>query len=227
MKKKEKIDLHKKNAALYSPETEQAEYFRTLKTNVEMLNIGREIKSLVVTSPTKNSGKTLISSNLAATYAQYKMKTLLIDLDLRKPSIRYSFPETKESLGLSGLLDSSRELTLEQMVVKIEDTSLYVLPVGSKITLPHVVINSITLKKIIEEAKAKFDIVIIDTPPLLSVTDALVISNLVDGSIMVVKNGYTKKQEMIKCHAMLSSNNNYLGVVYNMPDQTQNRYYYY
>ncbi|WP_165005479.1 CpsD/CapB family tyrosine-protein kinase [Enterococcus sp. ZJ1668] len=227
MKRTSKEDLVNKNVALQAPGSEQAEYFRTLKTNIDMLHIGRKVKSLVITSPTPDSGKTLIASNLAATYAQYDQKTLLIDLDLRMPSIGYAFPETKRSLGLSGLLDGERTVDLEDMLIQIGNSSLYVLPVGRKFSLPHVTINSRALEAIILAAKEEFDMVIIDTPPILAVSDALIVSRLVDGCLMAVKHNYTKHQELTKGNELLMVlEEKYLGVVYNNPEMLESRYSY-
>ncbi|MBO0481022.1 CpsD/CapB family tyrosine-protein kinase [Candidatus Enterococcus courvalinii] len=217
MKKNMKKNLSQKNVALRDPSSVQAEYFRTVKNNLDLLHIGRPIRSLVITSPTQNNGKTLISSNLAATYAQYNKKTLLIDLDLRKPSMGDAFPESKQSLGLSGLLDANCEDTLKKMVVSINN-DFSVLPVGRHFSLPHVTINSEELRQVIRQAKEQFEMVIIDAPPILSVTDALILGEQADGCLMVVKNNYTKKQELQKGNELLSVlKDKYLGIIYNAP----------
>lgn len=213
---------------LNDPTSEQAEYFRTLKTNIDMLKVGSMFNSLLVTSPTQDSGKTLIASNLAATYAQYGIKTLLIDLDLRKPSIGYIFPETQNKRGLSHLLDGQRKSNLLDEIVITADPNLFILPAGTRFTIPHIVLNSTAFKDLMEEIKKEFDMIVVDTPPLLAVSDALITAEMVDACTMVVKNNYTKKREMIQGDAQLAKfKDKYIGIIYNDQQQTTTAYSYY
>ncbi|MHC5251606.1 CpsD/CapB family tyrosine-protein kinase [Listeria kieliensis] len=223
-----KKDLRNRLVAIYEPSSGQAEYFRTLKTNIDMVSLDINLQSLLITSPTQDSGKTMIASNLAATYAQYDKKILLMDLDLRKPSMGYTFPQTRTSIGLSGLLDVSADFKLEDAIVQINDTNLYALPVGVKIASPHTILNSKRLEDIIAELKEQFDMIIIDTPPILAVTDALVLSKFVDRCVMVVKNNYSRKDEVKKSINLLSElDSKYLGVVFNNAEMKEKEYYYY
>lgn len=227
MKKTDKRDLKNRLVSLYAPTSEQAEYFRTIKTNIEMLNIDMQFQTILVTSPTQDSGKTMIASNLAATYAQCGKKTLLIDLDLRKPSLRFVFPKANLSMGLTGLLGSSQSIPLEDAIVEIVQGEFDILPVGTRPSSPYAILNSKKMGQLLSILKGHYDVIIIDTPPVLPVTDALLISKWVDGCVFVAKNGYSKKQEVRKAIKMFKdANAPIIGTIFNNTQMKKLDYYY-
>ncbi|EIA20222.1 CpsD/CapB family tyrosine-protein kinase [Listeria fleischmannii] len=227
MKKTDKKDLKNRLVALHEPSSPQAEYFRTIKTNIEMMNIDSKVKSLLITSPTQDSGKTMISVNLASTYANDGVKTLLIDLDLRRPSLGFAIPIVKASPGLTGILDSSQNLTPEDVIVPVTDTNLYVLPVGARPLSPYSILNSAKLGQLIEQLKEIFDMIIIDTPPVMMVKDALLVSKWAEASVLIARGGYSNKIDIKKSlKNMQDANANILGVIFNNPQMKQDHYYY-
>ncbi|EMG28809.1 Tyrosine-protein kinase (Capsular polysaccharide biosynthesis) [Listeria fleischmannii 1991] len=227
MKKTDKKDIKNRLVALHEPSNPQAEYFRTIKTNIEMANIDSQIKSLLITSPTQDSGKTMISVNLASTYANDGVKTLIVDLDLRRPSLGFAFPFLKSCPGLTGILDSSQKLTLDDAIVKIGDTNLYALPVGVRPVSPYSILNSEKLVQLIKQLQEEFDMIIIDTPPVLMVTDALLISKWVEACILIARGSYSNKKDVRKSlKSLRDSNANVLGAIFNNPQMKQTNYYY-
>jgi len=159
-----------------------AEQYRKLRTNIELSNFNQELKVIGITSTNAMEGKTITAINLASVYAQSKKKTLIIDMDLRKPKIHRGF-DLLNSLGLSDIITD--ELAYEDVIQKV-DEHLHVLSSGTKLPYPSEFLTSLKLEALIKQLKQIYDRIIIDTPPMTAVADASIISALCDGMIIVI-----------------------------------------
>lgn len=172
------------------PHSAITEQYRKLRTSIDFSTFNKDLRIINLTSAYPGEGKTVTCINLATVYAQSKCKTLLIDMDLRKPKIHRAF-------GLSNIGGLNDFITggnvIGDNIHKINDY-LDVLVSGSKIPFPSEVLVSDRIKGMIEELKTKYDKIIIDTPPLTAVADATIISNFSDGTIFVVASRKTNSE---------------------------------
>jgi protein-tyrosine kinase len=178
--------------SLADPSSYIAEQYKVLRTNLYTLSSASEkpLKTILITSSIPQEGKGITASNLALAISLEK-KVLLIDADLRKPSIHalFGLPRTP---GFSDLLNGSMDI--EYFLKKPPIGNLYVMPSGSVINNPAEALNNLKVKKITDELKLKFDFIILDSPPVVNVTDALILAPLCDAVILVVKAEKTPKR---------------------------------
>lgn len=213
---------------LADPTSRVSEQFKTLRTNVQFAMVDKKLKSIVVASAAPNAGKTTIAANLAITFAMQGLNVLLVDCDLRRPSLHKIF-HVQSSNGLTSLL-SAPSLTIEDCIVKTEETGLSLLTAGAIPPNPAELLGSNRMREVEEEMKQKYDLVIFDTPPLLGFTDGQVMAGRADGTIFVVHYGVATKEGMLQSNEILKKvNANVLGAVYNQVpiDEQDNSYYYY
>ncbi|MGK0298267.1 MAG: succinoglycan biosynthesis transport protein ExoP [Gammaproteobacteria bacterium] len=161
-----------------------SESIRTIRTGIMLSNIDADKKVIVVTSSVPGEGKSLVSSNLAAAVAQMK-KTLLIDADMRKPVVAEAYKLGKNAKGLSELV--SRTAELSDCIHKTDTKRLDILPSGVVPPNPLELLASNRFKIVIEELKQHYDYIIIDSAPVVAVSDALVLARIADGLVFVVK----------------------------------------
>ncbi|TDM19508.1 CpsD/CapB family tyrosine-protein kinase [Macrococcoides caseolyticum] len=207
------------------PKSTISEQYRMIRSNIMFSNIDKEIKKLVVTSAAPSAGKSVTAANIAVAYAQAGKRVLLIDGDLRKPTIQYTF-KTKNLFGLSNLITS--QIELEKAVQNTEIENLSIMTSGPIPPNPSELLASKRFKELLSIIEQYFDIIIIDTPPVLAVTDAVIMSTLVDGSILVTNVEINNKHHLLKAKDMLlKSDANILGIVLNNVDQSSNNDYYY
>ncbi|MBC1561958.1 CpsD/CapB family tyrosine-protein kinase [Listeria booriae] len=201
-----------------------AEQFRMIVENIELMSIDKKIKSLLITSADPSSGKSIISSNLAVAFAQKGKKTLLIDADLRKPTIHKYF-RNGVSLGLMGLM--KKESTVEGAIFESDSPNLYILQAGIIPANPTSILASERLKEVFAELEELFDQIIVDTPPILAVADAQILSGMTDASVLVIRNDYTVTERARKASTRLEQSSKlFLGAVFNNQKQKQDHYYY-
>ena len=206
------------------PKSIAAEAYRTLRTNIQYSSFDKEYKTIVITSSEPGEGKSTTSGNLALAISQGESKVLLIDCDLRKPSLHKLF-RISNNYGLSDLLLHKK--TMEEVAVKYNE-GLTVVPAGKIPPNPSEMLGSRAMGTFLDEMKRHFDYIIIDTPPIGAVTDSQVLSTKVDGTILVVKAGKTKKDiVMNSINAIKKVNGNIIGTVLNGVEQKDNKYYYY
>jgi len=202
-----------------------SEQYRSIRTNIQFSAIDENIKSIVITSPNPSAGKSLTAANLAVVYAQQGMKTLLIDADLRKPTVHYTF-RLENLRGLSSVLIG--ESTFEDAVEDSMVDHLQVLSCGPIPPNPAELLGSRRMKDLIEYTESFYDIVMIDAPPVLAVTDAKVISQIADGTLLVIRSGSTEKEEAQKAYETMNDGKaRVLGTVLNDVDKSEGTYYYY
>lgn len=195
------------------PKSAISESFRNLRTNVHYTNIDKEVKLIQVTSSVQGEGKSTITANYAVTVAQSGKKVLIADCDLRRPQIHKIF-NVSNTNGLSNVLVGDN-----QMDKNIKDTkvpNLFILTSGPIPPNPSEMLDSKRMKELILSLKDHFDMILLDSPPIMPVTDGLILSQIVDGTIVIVSLGSTEKDAFKK--TMLSLENigaNILGTVIN------------
>lgn len=203
-----------------------AEAFRTLRSNLQFSEFGKNLKVIVVTSSNPNEGKSEVSINLAACLAQQGKKVIIIDADMRRPT-QHKLTNLNNTEGLSTFLlkksgvDSIRHLT-------IDGVNLDVLPSGPIPPNPSEMLASISMEQTIKAFEDFYDYVIIDTPPLLAATDSQVLSSISDATLLVVDIKKTKRRQVIEAKRRLDHvGARLLGVVMNKVDSHKDTYYYY
>jgi capsular exopolysaccharide synthesis family protein len=182
------------------------------------------LKALAITSSGPGEGKTTTISNLAITFAQTGSKVLLVDGDLRKPSIHKLYGLTN-STGLVNIL--AKQVSLSSCIQGTLVENLFVLTSGPTPPNPSELLQSDSMRKFVNEVYGIFDVILIDTPPVCNVTDAAILSSLVDGIILVAASGKVKIEELKRAKDILDKvNANIIGVVLNKLDKNSNRSYY-
>ncbi|WP_157155331.1 polysaccharide biosynthesis tyrosine autokinase [Diaminobutyricimonas sp. LJ205] len=175
------------------PRSPRAESFRTLRTNLQFLNVDNGPRSFVVTSSVPGEGKSTTSANLAISLAETGAKVALVDGDLRLPRVA-EYMGIEGAVGLTDVLIGRAELA--DVVQQWGRNMLFVLPSGRIPPNPSELLGSANMARLLGTLTEEFDYVIIDAPPLLLVTDAAVISKLAGGAILVAASGRTKKNEI-------------------------------
>lgn len=223
--KKRLLDSKRKLIAKYDPKSPISEQYRTIRTNILYSSVDEEIRSLMVTSSGPGEGKSTTTGNLAVVFAQQGKTVLLIDADLRKPTVHYTF-KLSNTTGLTSILTNQVELM--EAVNKTDEDNLYVLSSGPIPPNPSELLGSKAMKQFMERALEEFDLIIFDTPPVLAVTDAQILGNLCQGSVLVVSSGKTDKESLLKTKELLTaSNGRLLGVVLNNKKVDKKGSYYY
>jgi succinoglycan biosynthesis transport protein ExoP len=208
------------------PQSQMAESYRALRTSLLLSNLGAPPKVIMVTSARPQEGKTTTSINIAIVLAQKGVRVLLIDADLRRPSIHKTLGIGPRS-GLSNVLTGSS--TLQQTVATSPLLpNLFIMPAGTPPPNPAELLASSNMRDLLEELREQFDHIVIDTPPTLSVTDAVVLSPRADATILVIRSGQTTKQALRRARDILMQVNAHVaGVLLNAVDLTSPDYYYY
>lgn len=208
------------------PRSPVAESFRALRTNINFAAVDTPLRRILITSPTPQDGKTTISSNLAVILAQGEKKVVLIDADLRRPQIHHRFGLLNR-FGLSDLFVQP----IEKIGDALQPTSLTRLAIitsGSLPPNPAELLTSQRMSVILGVLLKGFDTVLIDTPPILTVTDAAALAQSMDGVILVAKPGTTKKNALKQSIETLhGAKANILGIVLNEVDPRNRKYGYY
>jgi capsular exopolysaccharide synthesis family protein len=205
------------------PQSLVAEAFRSLRTNIAFARAHQDLRTIVVTSAAPGDGKSTIAVNLATTFAQQGQKTLLIDADLRRAVIDRTF-DIPRSPGLTEFLIGSH--ALEAVARETDVPNLFILPSGHFPPNPSELLGSPQMRAGLEAATRAFDMVLIDSPPVLAVTDASVLSALVDGTIIVVRLGVSARDAVSRSVAQLRVvNGRILGAVLNAVDFRSSAYH--
>ncbi len=186
----------------FAPKSPISEAYRTFRTNIQYTKLDREQKALLVTSPGPGEGKSTSVANLAITMAQMGSKVLLIDSDLRRP-ILHSIFNIDRRVGLSNVLVG--RATIEEAAQTTEIENLFVMPCGTLPPNPSELLGSSAMKATLDEMKQKFDIVLFDSPPIIAVTDAAVLSSQLDGVILVIKSGQTDREATFRAFTLLKN----------------------
>lgn len=211
--------------SIKNPKSQAAEAFRTLRTNIQFSSLDEDIRTIVVTSTQPGEGKSTIISNLAITMAQSGKKVVLIDCDLRKPTIHKRLGVSNQ-YGLTTLL--SKEKALDEVINATNISNFYILTSGPIPPNPAELLGSKKMKSLIEELKGYFDIILFDAPPVLSVTDAQVLSTYCNGVVFVAGYGEAEKLAVVRAKELISKvGGKIIGVVINKVPNNSKSYYYY
>lgn len=225
--KEKKLGLQnqRKLVTYFEPKSPISEQFRTVRTNIQFSSVDEEIQVIMITSSGPSEGKSTTAANMAVVFAQQGKRTLFIDADLRKPSSHYTFSFTNNS-GLTSVL--TKQSALIDAVKIVEPLGLHVLTSGPIPPNPAELLSSRMMKELLDLAKMEYDVIIIDTPPVVAVTDAQIISNLCQGVVLVVSSGRTETDAAVKAKELLeNTGTKILGVVLNNKEMKSNTYYYY
>ncbi len=202
------------------PKSNISEDIRTIRTNLQFTS-AEESKVLLVTSSVPGEGKSFISSNLAAAFAQTGESTLLIDSDLRLGRVHKIFGVSNK-IGLSNLLVEQDVVDCGDYIKKTDIPDLYVIPRGTVPPNPSELLNSNNAKKIVEFLRQNFDHIIFDGVPINGLPDSLIVAGLVDRVIIVSSANYTKIDELEDTKKALEKiDANIAGVVVNRTSQTK------
>lgn len=208
------------------PKSTISEKFRGIRSNIMFSSADNEIKSLLITSEKPKSGKSTVSANIAVTYAQAGYKTLIIDGDMRKPTQHYIFDLTNTS-GLSNLI--IKKATYNDSIKETKVENLAILTAGPTPPNPSELIASHNFNEIYNELLANYDFIVIDTPPVNTVTDAQIYAQTVRNCVLVVDTENNNKNEVKKAKDLLiKASGKLLGAILNkMPIDKSSSYYYY
>ena len=207
------------------PKSVISEQYRAIRTNIEYSNVDQNTKTILVTSSDKNEGKTTTVSNLAVSFANLNKKVLIIDCDLRNPSIHKMF-RLNNIYGLTDIL--AKDKTVDKCIQKTELENLYVLTAGAIPPNPAEILSSEKMKNLIEDLKNIYDYIFIDTPPIGLVTDAGVLSSFIDGVVLVVKSESVEKKYLEETKKKLDAvDARILGAILNSYKSEQKDYNYY
>jgi polysaccharide biosynthesis transport protein len=208
------------------PQSQMAESYRALRTSLLLSNIGSPPKVILITSALPQEGKTTTSINTAVVLAQKGVRVLLIDADLRRPGVHKTLGMGPRS-GLSNVLTGSAKL--QQTITKSPMLpTLFVLPAGTPPPNPAELLASSNMSNLLTELRDQYDHIIIDTPPTLSVTDAVVLATKSDAVVLVIRSGQTTKGALRRSRDLLAQvNAKVTGVLLNAVDLNSPDYYYY
>ncbi len=218
-----KIDGSQAVIAAIKPRSPASEDFRSLRTNIQFASVDYPLRSILITSPTPEDGKTVIATNLSIILAQGGQQVALIDADLRRPRV-HQYMQIPNKWGLSYLFTSKDE-RLDGVLRKNKSLGLSIMTAGNLPPNPAELLGSEKMNQIIAEVKNQSDVIVFDSPPLNAVTDASVLSKLVDGVIVVVKAGSTKiiaAQQALEQLQRVGAN--VIGVVLNNVNMKKARY---
>jgi polysaccharide biosynthesis transport protein len=207
------------------PQSSISEASRGLRTNVSFMSPDKPYKSLLVTSASPNEGKTTVACCLAVAMAQAGHKVVLIDCDLRRPRLHRVFQKTNDRGVTSSLVDRTG---LDSAVVETEVPGLSLLASGPSCPNPAESLQSNAFQSLLEELGAKFDRIVIDSPPIAPVTDAVILSTRVDASIMVIRALSTTRDAVLHARRALEDvRANLIGAVLNAADPGRADYPHY
>ncbi|MDJ0755502.1 MAG: CpsD/CapB family tyrosine-protein kinase [Ardenticatenaceae bacterium] len=180
------------------PQAPQSEAYRTLRTNLSFYSLDEPLRTLVITSPAPNEETAVMAANLAVTIAQSGRKIVLVECDLRRPSL-HTLLEKPVEPGLTNTLLGDEDLPLQQTAVE----NLWLLASGPKPPNPADLLGSRKIDLMIETLLDQVDMVLFHAPPVIAVTDATVLGAKVDGILLVIESGQTRRDHAQKAKEML------------------------
>ena len=216
------------------PKSPVSETFRTLRTNIQFMNSNRRLRSLLVTSTMPGEGKSWVASNLAVTFAQAGKRVALIDADMRKAR-QYSIfgvePRPGLSNYLSGYYENQESVNIDKYLKQTDVNNLYIIPAGNIPPNPSELLVRRQMRNLLEQLKNQVDLVIIDGTPSKLVTDSVILSRIVDSTIIVTGHNMVKKDDLSKVIRDIQNvGGRIAGIVYNkkpVSGKKINETYYY
>ena len=209
------------------PQSQMAEAYRALRTSLLLSSLGAPPKIILITSALPQEGKTTTSINTAVVLAQKGVRVLLIDADMRRPSVHKTLGLSGPARGLSNVLTGNLSLQ-DAIVLSPQLSNLWILPAGSPPPNPAELLASANMRTVLAQLREQYDHIVIDTPPTLSVTDAVVLSTRADAVVLVIRSGQTTKTALRRARDLLTQvNARICGVLLNAVDLASPDYYYY
>ncbi|MDO7806074.1 CpsD/CapB family tyrosine-protein kinase [Lactiplantibacillus pentosus] len=207
-----------------APMSVVTEQIKTIRTNLNYAMVGKPLKTLMVTSAVQGEGKSTVAGNLAVEYAKKGLQVLLVDADLRRPTVHQTFGVSNQQ-GLSSWLSGQLADVNDAIHPVLEH--LFVMPSGPKPPNPAELLASDKMTEFLTVATRKLDLVIVDAPPVLPVTDARILAGQVDGTMLVVRqNGVEKVGVRQAVEALRKAHTQLLGAVLNDVDSKTHGYGY-
>lgn len=214
----------RKLVVITDPKSFVSEQFRTARTNINFSKPDGELTTLLFTSSLQAEGKSTSSANLACLFAQEGKKVILIDADMRKPTVHYTFHLTN-TIGLSNILTKKTPVMEALKETTIEN--LQIITSGPIPPNPAELLSAKSMDEMIEELRKHFDLIIFDAPPVLSVTDAQILANKSEGTVLVISAGATDKNSVLKAKELLTASKaKIIGTVLNNFNLEKDHYYY-
>ncbi|MEG0496771.1 MAG: CpsD/CapB family tyrosine-protein kinase [Carnobacterium sp.] len=208
------------------PSSVISEQFKTIRTNIQFSIFDKEIKTIAVTSDSVEAGKSTVAANLAISFSMQGKKVILIDSDMRKPTI-HQFFEFSNRDGLTSLL-TDRSIDFKSMVHHTEIENLFILTSGIIPPNPSELLASKRMDELLVELEKEYDLVIFDLPPVMVVTDAQIMASKVDGTIFVIRKDNSTKDKIMQSKTLLQKvNANVIGVILNRKKAEENLDYSY
>nr|WP_233129705.1 CpsD/CapB family tyrosine-protein kinase [Salimicrobium humidisoli] len=205
-----------------------AEQYKTIRTNLEFASVDRKLRSFFVTSPGPGEGKSTTAANLAVVFSEQGKRVILIDADMRKPTLHYTF-SSNNGVGLSTYL-AGQKTSVTNVIQETAVENLDIITSGPVPPNPAELLGGSSVKTLMNELKSTYDLIIFDTPPVLSVTDSQLLAPHTEGVVLVVRSRKTRKEEANKAkEVLLHSQARILGAVLNgneMGRRKKNYYYY-
>lgn len=208
------------------PRSPVAEAYRTLRTNIQFSSLDKPLQKLLIVGANPGCGKTTTTANLGVTLAQSGSSVLLVDTDLRRPNLHKIF-DTFNDQGLTDLLvGGNRELPVLVHQSKMEN--LHLMPSGPLPPNPAELLATDKMKTMGSVFASKYDYVLFDSPPIIAVTDAAILSQLVDAVLMVIDyNGATREEAAFALDQLRKVQANVIGAIINDFPNKRSHYYYY
>jgi non-specific protein-tyrosine kinase len=209
------------------PRSPVAESFRALRTNITFTSVDKPLRRVLITSPTPQIGKTTVVANLGVVLAQSEKKVVVVDADMRRPQMHQKFGVTNQ-LGLCNLFFRPKDVLMYGVIQTLKIPRLALIASGGQPPNPSELLTSRKMGEILTQLENEFDIVLIDTPPVLTVTDAAALTPSVDGVIIVAKPGVTKSSDLQQTVEQIEAiGGRILGIVLNEVNPRSRRYGYY
>lgn len=231
LKKKNKVSMDSMQSGVHmvvvaDSKSVVSEQIKTIRTNIQFSKADSQLKTLVFTSSSMSEGKSTVAANVAASFANQGLRTLLVDADMRRPTVNVTFKFATTSQGLTNYL-TDKDFKLSNGVYETSVKNLFVMPSGPVPPNPAELINSKRMSYLIHTLSEQLDLVIFDAPPVLSVTDAQVLSSKVDGAILVVRENYSEKEAVRRSVELLRHvKASILGTIINDADFDKDSGYY-
>ncbi|GBG11945.1 capsular biosynthesis protein [Paenibacillus sp. MY03] len=196
-----------------NPKSPISESYRTLRTNIDHSTINQKLQIIMVTSSKPGEGKSTTCANMAVAFAQANKRVLLIDADLRKPTQHYLFGTSNRN-GLTTALFNQKPL--KDIVQHTAVDNLFIVHAGPTPPNPSELLSSPQMAELLDEARKSYDVIVLDTPPIVTVTDAQVVAVMSDGVVLIVQSGQVSKEHVLKAKSLLDHvKAKLLGVVLN------------
>ena len=199
-----RVDPHasRRPLVVLDPSDVGAEAYRTIRTNLQFVDVDNPPRRIVITSAVQGEGKSTTAGNLAVTLAQGGLRVCVIDADLRRPRMAEVFG-LEGAVGLSNVL--AGQYDVEDVLIPWREGLLTVLPAGTSPPNPSELLGSQHMSLLLAKLSSTFDVLVVDSPPLLPVSDAVILSQATDGALLVVRHGSTSHEQVTAAVASLSA----------------------